>query len=74
MDRYGRTVARLETSDGKDCEAVMIASGYAWHDVQYAKGAKHYTELQNKAEREKRGLWIGPDPMAPWDWRKKPKE
>ena len=49
----------------------MIASGHAWHYVQYAKHEDLYAELQQSAKDQKRGLWADAQPIAPWDWRKK---
>ena len=70
-DRYGRTISKITLPNGNDYGAVMIASGLAWHYVQYAKNEDFYAQLQSMAKRLRQGLWADAEPTAPWDWRKK---
>jgi micrococcal nuclease len=69
-DRYRRTVAEIILPDGRLLSHALVASGHAWWWPRYAP---HDTELE-QAEAEARdsrlGLWAGPNPIAPWEWRK----
>lgn len=68
-DRYGRTVARVEC-DGQDASAEQVRSGMAWAYTKYLTDQSIMgLELQARAER--RGLWAYPNPVAPWDYRKR---
>ena len=70
-DRYGRTI-------GVVCAAscvntAMVQEGFAWHYVAYSD-----SELLAQAEKEARaaraGLWSDPNPIPPWEWRRKGRE
>lgn len=39
-DRYGRTVSKVTTPEGKDAGFEMISQGMAWHYVSFAKKEK----------------------------------
>jgi len=30
-----------------------------------------YKQCQEEAQKNKRGLWIEEEPVAPWDWRRR---
>ena len=72
-DRYGRTVATL-TVNGQDVGLAIVRSGFAWRDGRYdrvrlAGQTTPYADAQRAAAVEALGLWAGPSPLAPWDWR-----
>ena len=72
-DRYGRTVATLAVN-GQDVGLSMVRSGFAWRDGRYdrprlAGQTTPYANAQRDAEVKALGLWAGPTPLAPWDWR-----
>lgn len=50
----------------------MVESGFAWHYKQFSKDEK-LAKAQSEAQRERRGLWAGADPVPPWEYRKKKK-
>ena len=68
LDRYGRPLAQIIV-DGIDVNAAQIERGMAWVYTQYATDPR-LRELEADARRAKRGLWVDPDPVAPWVWRK----
>jgi endonuclease YncB( thermonuclease family) len=70
-DRYGRTVAAV-SCQGQDAGANQIAAGMAWSYPQYARQFPHYSALQEEASAARRGLWSMPDPIPPWEWRRRP--
>jgi len=59
-DRYGRKVAVIYNSEGVNINEAIILQGYGVVYQRYTKGMKRviYNKLQNKAKREKNGLWI----------------
>lgn len=69
IDRYGRTVGEV-VCGGANANETMIKSGLAWVYRKYAKGYGRLYALEDEAKIEKRGLWVEPNPIAPWDWRK----
>lgn len=72
-DRYGRTVGEV-VCGGTNANEEMIKSGMAWVYRKYAKGYSHLYAFENEAKASKRGLWVDPNPIAPWDWRKAQRE
>lgn len=69
-DLYGRTIARLE-ADGVDVNLQMVATGHAWWYRQYAKNDMPLANAQAKAKAEKAGIWIDPNAIPPWEFRRK---
>ena len=71
-DRYGRTVALVEV-DGVSVNRELIAAGLAWVYPQYCKipECAQWRALEADARAAKRGLWAHPDPVPPWEWRRR---
>lgn len=77
-DRYGRQVCKVLVG-GRDVNAAMIAAGMAWHYTAYAKtqraeDASAYARAQDRAQRQRVGLWADAAPVAPWEWRRANKQ
>jgi micrococcal nuclease len=68
MDRYGRTIGMV-TIDNKNVNEELLKAGLAWHYKHYDQNPK-WTKLENEARKEKKGLWVHPNPIPPWDYRK----
>lgn len=72
QDRYGRTVARIFV-DGQDvCEA-LVREGMAWVYRTYCREkptCDNWLALEQEARLAEVGLWAGPSPQAPWEWRR----
>lgn len=47
----------------------MIENGYAWFDNSFGDNPE-YQQSQEEAKKAKRGLWVAPNPIPPWEWRK----
>jgi endonuclease YncB( thermonuclease family) len=56
LDRYGRTVARVECA-GTDASAEQIRAGMAWVSDRYVTDRSLYA-LQDEARGERPGLWV----------------
>lgn len=70
VDRYGRTVAALWTSNGTNVNLQMVCRGAAWWYERYARDDAELRECQTAARDGNLGLWDG-DPIEPWVWRKR---
>jgi len=70
-DRYKRTLARVTAGD-IEVDALMIATGHAWHYTRYDRTAALEAAERN-ARAAKRGLWTDAEPVPPWEWRAREK-
>lgn len=70
-DRYGRTLG-VVFRDGQNINAKLIENGFAWHYKQYSTDPE-LDRLEREARAAKRGLWSDPNPVEPWNYRKRPK-
>jgi len=68
-DRYGRTVAFVFVGD-KNLNKELLSAGLAWHYKKYSRDPE-LAKLEFNARNKKIGLWSEPDPVAPWEWRRK---
>lgn len=66
-DRYGRALGAV-IADGQNVNLAMVRAGYAWHYVKYSDDAA-LAAAEKAARSERRGLWAGFNPTAPWDYR-----
>lgn len=77
-DAYGRTVGwvTFEHAEGRSSSLneVLVADGYAWWYRFYAPREQVLERAEAEARKAKRGLWSAPDPIAPWDWRRRDRE
>lgn len=69
VDLYGRSIGII-ILDGTDINLEMIRAGMAWCYRRYCDNPK-YIEAEKTAKATKIGLWREPDPVPPWQWRKK---
>lgn len=65
-----RIVGRVSCA-GVDANAAQVRRGMAWVYDRYAKDKTLY-RLQDEARSSGRGLWAGRNPVAPWEWRRRP--
>jgi len=75
IDRNGRRVAKV-ICEGLDTNLEQVKAGYAWHFKTYEKEQSTndrtaYAEAEIQARSSHLGLWADPNPMPPWDWRKR---
>lgn len=67
-DRYGRTIGVVSCA-GIEANSEQVQRGMAWVFVRYAPAGSPLYGLQAAARGARRGLWVDPEPIAPWDWR-----
>jgi micrococcal nuclease len=77
-DRYRRIIGKL-VLEGKDVNLSMVEDGLAWWYRKYAgeqseidRGLCEAAEARARSERV--GLWRDPQPVPPWDWRRRKRE
>jgi endonuclease YncB( thermonuclease family) len=74
-DRYKRIVGKVVHPEG-DVNPALVRSGMCWW---YRKCAREqspvdevlYEEAENRANEQGIGLWRDPDPVPPWEWRRR---
>lgn len=67
-DVHGRLVADTYI-DGKEMGQEMIKAGLAWHFKKYSSD-EILANLEIEARNNKKGLWVDPRPIAPWEIRR----
>ncbi len=70
IDRYGRTVGVVYINSS-NINLAMVRSGYAWWYRYFARSDDALREAEEQARANELGLWADPDPVAPWDWRRR---
>ena len=69
-DQYGRTVG-VVYKDNLNVNLQMVKNGYAWWYKKYAPFDEDLELAEKHARADKLGLWAEPDPIPPWEWRRK---
>nr|WP_315034462.1 thermonuclease family protein [uncultured Chryseobacterium sp.] len=72
-DRYGRSIAKVYYDQDKYLSKELIKAGMGWWYFSYSNDAS-LGKLQEKAQRNKAGLWQDIHAMAPWEYRKMKRE
>ena len=73
-DRYGRTVATVILMDGTILNYELVSQGWGWWYSKYAPDEIFLAILEAGARDAKKGLWVDPSPVPPWEWRKRSTE
>ena len=68
VDKYGRIVADVFVND-TSLNYKLLESGLAWHYKKYSSDSI-FSVTEIEAKEKSLGLWIEPNAIAPWDWRK----
>lgn len=71
-DRYGRTLGHVYFNE-RWINQEMIAEGWAWHYKEYNRDPR-LADAETEARAAKRGLWADPDPVAPWEYRRRQRQ
>ena len=71
-DRYGRTVG-IVWGSGTNINQEMVKAGYAWVYSRYCDKpfCEYWLALESEARQDKKGLWQEPNPVPPWEWRRR---
>ena len=68
-DQYGRKVGKVWLN-GRDINRELVSEGYSWVYERYLVD-KTLLNDQDLAKSEKKGLWSSPEPIPPWQWRRR---
>ncbi|HWF60659.1 MAG TPA: thermonuclease family protein [Nitrospira sp.] len=72
-DKYGRIVADVLLADGTNVNHALVKDGWCWWYRKYAPNDTALEKLETEAIEAGRGLWVDPEPVPPWEWRKSPR-
>jgi micrococcal nuclease len=70
-DKYKRTLGDLILPDGMNLNQELVKQGWCWWYRKYAPGDTVLEGLEKDARDARKGLWADPQPVPPWEWRKK---
>jgi micrococcal nuclease len=70
IDKYGRSIAKIYYDNNKYLSEEIIRNGFGWQYKKYST-SKLLAKLEEEARKNKKGLWIDPNPIYPSDWRRK---
>ena len=76
-DRYKRIVGKVIAGDPPaDANLALVRAGLCWWYRKYAHEQEPvdqalYESAEDRARGERRGLWADPDPVPPWEWRRR---
>ena len=72
-DKYKRTLGDVILSDGTNVNHALVKDGWCWWYRKYAPGDRVLQRLEMEAREAQRGWWADPQPLPPWEWRKRSK-
>ena len=70
-DKEGRTLADVVRTDGANINQELVKAGWCWWHRKYAPTDTTLEQLEMEAREGRKGLWADPEPIAPWEWRKR---
>lgn len=70
IDRYGRTVGIVWTTDSINVNLALLRSGLAWHYKMFDR-TDEFAQAEHLARINKIGLWKQPNAVPPWEFRRK---
>lgn len=69
-DKYGRILGHVFVGE-RNINRELVAEGWAWHFVKYSNDPA-LAAAEKSARQHRLGLWSGPNPLPPWDFRNSP--
>lgn len=70
-DKYKRIIADVILPDGLNLNQELVSQGWCWWYQKYVPGDTVLEGLEREAKEAKKGLWADPQPVPPWEWRKR---
>ena len=76
VDESGADCGFRDCRKSLDAGLAQVREGFAWHYKQYEREQSRedrarYASSERGARGKKAGLWVEPEPVPPWEWRKK---
>ena len=74
-DRWERVIGIVRLN-GEDVNLHLVDRGLTWHYMRYAdeqmqQDRDAYAKAEKTVRAARRGLWSDPEPVPPWEWRKR---
>lgn len=69
-DCYKRLLGEVFLPDGRSLNQELVRAGYAWWFRRYSDNAD-LKKLEEEARAAKAGLWVDPQAIPPWQYRRK---
>jgi endonuclease YncB( thermonuclease family) len=57
--------------DGTNLNHTLVKDGWCWWYRKYALGDTVLEGLEKEAREARKGVWADPQPVPPWEWRKR---
>jgi micrococcal nuclease len=70
-DKYTRTLGDVILPDGMNLNQELVKQGACWWYQKYAPRDAVLEGLEKDAREGRKGLWADPQPVPPWEWRKR---
>ena len=70
-DKNGRTLGDVILPVGANLNHELVKEGWCWWCRTYASGDTVLEGLEKQAREGRKGLWADPQPVPPWEWRKR---
>ena len=70
-DKYKRTIGEVLLPDGMNLNQELVKQGWCWWYRKYAPKDTVLERLESEAREARKGLWADPQPVPPWEWRKR---
>ena len=70
-DKYHRLLGEAVLPDGCLLNRELVREGFCWWYRKYAPEDMVLEGLEKEAREAKKGLWADPQPVPPWEWRKR---
>ena len=70
-DKYAHILGDVIIFDGMHLNQELVKQGWCWWHRKYAPGDVVLKGLETEARETKKGLWADPQPVPPWEWRKR---
>jgi len=71
-DRSGHATGEVTLMDGKSLNREVLRAGFGWWHEHTSKD-EMLRGIEEEARRGRRGLWEDPDPLPPWEFKRKKK-
>lgn len=71
QDKYERTLGDAFLLDGTHVNHMLVKDGWCWWYPKYAPLDTKLEMLEAVAKAARRGLCPDPQPVPPWEWRKR---
>ena len=68
-----RVLAEVRLAAGTNVNQKLVKDGWCMWYRKYAPDDLVLEALETEAREARRGLWVMPNPVPPWEWRKEKK-